>query len=103
MMADRPVEQQTLREIFANAEWMIRDLTEHLKQSFYPRIRSLAPLVATHDRPAERDDIPDSSVRTHVAALLSSDDYSQTIFQKLEVYLSAIEHRSQAALQTKSS
>jgi hypothetical protein len=100
-MAERPIEQLTLREMFANAEWLIRDLTEHLRQSFHPKSRALIELVRTFNVPAERDSISDGVVRSQVAALLASDEYSQALFQKLDRYLAAIEERSQTAISAK--
>lgn len=100
-MAERPIEQLTLREMFANAEWLIRDLTEHLRQSFHPKSRELIELVRTFNVPAERDAIADGVVRSQVAALLASDEYSQVLFQKLDRYLAAIEERSQTAISAK--
>jgi hypothetical protein len=100
-MAERPIEDLTLREMFSNAEWLIRDLTEHLQQSFYPRSRSLLDLVRTFNNPAELDAVPDGTVRSQVAALLGSDEYSQTLFQKLDRHLAAIEERSQTAISAK--
>src|SRR5882672_8848476 len=71
-MGERPIDQLTLRELFTNAEWLIRDLTEHLKQSFHPRSQALNELVRSYQVSEERDAITDSAVRTHAAALLSS-------------------------------
>lgn len=100
-MADRPIDQLTLRDMFSNTEWLIRDLNEHLKQSFHPKARALGDLVRSYKIPEERNAIADTAVRTHVAALFSSDDYSQTLIQKLDRYLTAIEERSQEALSSK--
>lgn len=101
-MSERPIEQLTLRDLFSNAEWLIRDLTEHLKRSFHPKSRSLDELVRSYKNPEERDAIADAAVRTHVAALFGSDDYSQTLIQKLDRHLTAIAERSQAAINSKS-
>jgi hypothetical protein len=100
-MGERPIDQLTLRELFTNAEWLIRDLSEHLKQSFHPRSQALNELVRSYQVSEERDAIADSAVRTHAAALLSSDDYSQTLIEKLDRYLAAIDERSQSAISGK--
>jgi hypothetical protein len=96
---ERPIEQLTLRDLFGNSEWLIRELSEHLEQSFLPRIRAVDQLVQSHSRPAERNEIPDSTVRSRVAAMLASDDFSQKLFSKLEAHLTAIDERSQRAVQ----
>ena len=100
-MSERPIEQLTLRELFTDAEWLIRDLSAHLTQSFHPKSAALDELVRSYQVPAERDAVADSSVRAHAATLLASDDYSQTLFQKLDRYLTAIEEKSQIAVSSK--
>jgi hypothetical protein len=100
-MAERPIEELTLREMFTNSESLVRDFIEHLNKSFHPKARALGELVRSYNIPAERDAIPDGSVRAHVSTLLASDDYSQAFFQKLDQYLQAIEERSQVAISGK--
>ncbi len=100
-MAERPIDQLTLRDLFTNAEWLIRDLSEHLRQSFQPKSKALDELVRSFQVPEERDAIADTAVRTHAAALLGSDDYSQTLMEKLDRYLAAIDERSHAAISGK--
>jgi hypothetical protein len=100
-MAEHPIEQLTLREMFTNAETLIRDLEDHLQHSFRPKARAVDEAVRTYDQPAERDAIPDSAIRHHVAALFSSDDYSESLIKKLDKYLAAIEERSQEAISSK--
>jgi hypothetical protein len=100
-MAERPIEELTLREMFTNSESLVRDLIEHLSKSFHPKSRALAELVRSSNVPAERDAVSDGSVRTHVSTLLASDDYSQAFFQKLDRYLQAIEDRSHEAINRK--
>ena len=101
MMAERPIDDLTLRELFTNTEWLIRDLTEHLQQSFRPKSQALDELVRSYQVPEERDAIADTAVRTHAAALLGSDDYSRTLVEQLECYLQAIDERSHAAVSGK--
>jgi hypothetical protein len=100
-MAEHPIDQLTLRDLFTNAEWLIRDLTEHLRQSFHPKSQALDELVRSFQVPEERDAIADTAVRTQTAALLESDEYSQTLFEKLDRYLTAIDERSHAAISGK--
>jgi len=97
-MAERPIDQLTLRDVFTNAESLMRDLVEHLDKSYHPRLRALDESVRSYNIPDEREAIPDSAIRTHVSTLLGSDDYSQAFFQKLDRYLQAIEERSQVAI-----
>lgn len=100
---ERPIEQLTLRGLFGNAEWLVRELNEHLEQSFLPRIRAVEQVVQSHAKPAERAEIPDSTVRSRMAAMLGSDDYSQKLFSQLENHLTAIDERSRQAVQSRES
>jgi len=100
-MADRSIEQLTLREMFTNAESLIRDLEDHLQNSFHPKSSAVEEKVRSHSIPSERDVIPDSTIRYHVAELLGSDDYSQLLIKKLDQYLAAIDERSRQAINTK--
>lgn len=97
-MAERAIDQLTLREMFSDAEGVVRDLSEHLHHNFHHKMRIVGGLVRSYKIPDERNSIADTAVRTEVAALLASDDYSQTLFQKLDRYLKAIEERSQSAI-----
>ena len=99
-MTERPIEQLTLRDMFTNAEWLLRDVVAHLNQAFRPKSRAVIELVQVR-LPEERDAIPDSTVRSQMATLLASDDYSQKLFQKLDSYLAAIDERAQGAITTK--
>src|SRR5258708_31000565 len=100
-MSERPIEQLTLREMFTNAESLLRDLVEHLDKSFHTKTRALGELVRSYNSPEERDAISDGAIRTQVSTLLGSDDYSQAFFQKLDRYLQAIADRSQMAISGK--
>lgn len=97
-MAERPIEQMTLRDLFGDAEWLLRELDEHLEQAFRPRVRAVEEVVRSHATPAERDEIPDSTVRSRMAALISSDDFSQQRISRLERLLHAIEEGGQRAI-----
>lgn len=98
-MDQRPIEQLTLRDLLSNAEWLVRETIQHLEQSFLPRARTAEDLVRSYNIPAERREISDSTVRSRMAALLGSDDYSQTMFSRLEQHLAAIDERAQRAIQ----
>ena len=100
-MPERPIAQLTLRDIFSETEWLIRELNEHLKQSFHPKARALGEMVRSYKVPDERNQIADNAVRIQAAAVIASDDYSQTLIQKLDRYLTAVEERSQEALSSK--
>ncbi|HTI50812.1 MAG TPA: hypothetical protein VL475_07670 [Planctomycetaceae bacterium] len=97
-MDERPIEQLTLRELFGGSERLVRELTEHLEQSFLPRLRAADDLVRSYNKPAERNEIPDTTVRSRIAALLGSDDFSQRLFTRLERHLTAIDDGAKRAV-----
>ena len=98
-MDDRPIEKLTLRELFTNAEGLVRELNEHLEQQFLPRLRAVDELVRSHAKPEERKEIADSTVRSRMAALLDSDDFSQKLYSRLERHLVAIDQGAAQAIQ----
>lgn len=100
-MDERPIEQMTLRDLFGSSDRLVRELTEHLEQSFLPRMRAAAEAVRSYNQAAERDEIPDSTVRSRIAALLASDDFSQHLFDRLERHLAAIDEGAKRAVSTR--
>jgi hypothetical protein len=109
-LAERPIDEMTLREKFTYSERLVRELIEHVEQSFLPKIAHLAELVAPEEEKTERkplaDAIPiaetktvaDADIRNQSAAILSSDDFSQTLFRKLDEVLAALDQGSRKAL-----
>ena len=89
-MAERPVAQLTLRELFTNAERLAREIIEHLEQGFIPKIHNLDRLVRAQEEGA--DEVLDVTVRNTAAAALSSDEFSQKLLARMNEYLVAIDN-----------
>ncbi|MCY2963961.1 MAG: hypothetical protein NT069_10005 [Planctomycetota bacterium] len=89
-MSERAIEDQSLRERMGHADQLLRELSEHLNQSFLPKLRAASDLVRSGSGSVERDDIADSTVRTAMSALIKSDNFTQTLIEKLDPYLSSI-------------
>ncbi len=87
-MSERAIEDQSLRERMGHADQLLRELSEHLNQSFLPKLRAASDLVRSGS--VERDDIADSTVRNAMSALIKSDNFTQTLIDKLDPYLSSI-------------
>ena len=100
-MAERPVDQLTLREMFTGAEALLRDLEDHLRNSFLTRFREIQELAGSYTQVELCESIPDRTIRHHVAELLGSDDYAESLIKKLDQYLAAIAVRSQEAIESK--
>lgn len=97
-MAERPVDQLTLREVVVLAEQLARELHLHLEQGFVPKLQALDRLVAAHSKPEDRNLVHDITVRNQSATVLQSDDFSQPLFKKLNEYFAAIEQGANRAL-----
>lgn len=97
-MAESPIEQLTLRELFKQSERLVREAIEHLEQSFAPKAHQLATFVGTQEGKLELTPATDVAIRNQAAAILASDDFSQTLYRKLDEYLAAIDQGARRAL-----
>ncbi|MGE3315282.1 MAG: hypothetical protein AB7O26_09210 [Planctomycetaceae bacterium] len=92
-MAGRPIQQQTLREMFVDAERLTRELIEHLDQGFLPKSHELERLVRPiNGEPPGLNDLEDVTVRTQVARLLESDTFTDQVYESLNQYCVAIDN-----------
>jgi hypothetical protein len=90
-MAERDVNNLTLRELFNSAERLTRELIEHLEQGFLFKSRSLARLVAATPGEPEYEQIEDLTIRNQVDDLLKSEDFTEQLYRRLEQYYRAID------------
>src|SRR5579863_4879366 len=91
-VAERPVQQLTLREMLIEAERLCREVAEHLDQGFIPRCHELSRLVRPiNGEPPDVRALEDVTVRTQAARILESETFTEAIFEKLCVYCSAID------------
>ena len=90
-MAERPVNQLTLREKFIGAERLTRELTEHLEQGFIPKVHELIRLVQPLRTGAFPSDVQDLTVRNHSAAVLESENYTDQLWEKLEAHCQGVQ------------
>jgi hypothetical protein len=93
-MAERPIGQMTLRELFIAAERHTRELVEHLDKNFVPKADAFARMLepragAATDLGESRAD--QTTVRRQAGQLVESDRYTAQVHAKLEEYLRAIE------------
>ena len=99
-MAERAVDQLTLRELFKDAERLTRELAEHVDQGFIPKSQALSRLVSPSPGDPEYDQIEDPTVRNQVVDVLKSEDFTKQLHDKLAQYYTAIEQSvSRIALQ----
>lgn len=87
-MADRPLDQMPLRELFVHAEHQARDLAEHLDLNFLPKLQALDELV---HKKGEGEEARDISVRNRASDVLESNQFTQQMLQKIHDCLNAID------------
>lgn len=89
-MAERTIEQLTLREMLFEAERLTREMNEHLQQGFLPKARDLRRLVKQQNANAEN--VKDITVRTNVARVLESEEFTRGLLEKMEEYFAGIDN-----------
>lgn len=87
-MAERPLEQMPLRELFVHIEHQARDLAEHLELNFLPKLQALDESVQPKN---ENQEVRDITVRNRAAQVLESDKFTLQMLQKMHDCLNAID------------
>lgn len=90
-MAERSLDNMPLRELFSNAERIVRELSDHLEKGVLPKLADLERALRSASEPGRRDELPDSSVRSQAANILSADDFTEKLCRQLDDYLKAID------------
>lgn len=92
---DRSPNEMTLREVFTSAERLTRELIEHLHQGFLPRTQELIRVVRRVEpaRPgsSEAAAVTDTTVRSHVARVCESDEFTEQLYDRLLKHSVAID------------
>ena len=90
-MADRTVEQLTLRELFTNSERLSRELVGHLEHGFLPQVQNLRRVSRAGLNAAESTQIEDVTVRNLVARVLEGEEFTNRLYKSLAGHLAAID------------
>jgi hypothetical protein len=91
-MVERSVQSLTLREQLGEAQRLIRELAEHLDQSFIPKCLDLTRLVRPiNGEPPDIRALEDVTVRTQAARILETETFTDKVFEELSEYCKAIE------------
>ena len=83
-MAKHSLEDMSLRDLVKNSERMTQELIDHLEQNFLPQVEELRQLVKS------QGNIADLTVRQQADKVLSSENYTAELFEKLNKHLGAI-------------
>lgn len=90
-MSEQALEDQSLRERLGHAEQLLRELTEHLSQSFLPTLKRAQDLLEANSG-EDAAEVADSTMRSVMSAVVKSDDFTQQLINSLDPYLRSIQH-----------
>ena len=90
-MSDPNPDQLSLRERIGQTETLVRELHEHLSQSFLPKVKSAREAILPSEGGATAEEVPDSTVRSLMADVLKSDEFTLALLKRLEPYLRSIQ------------
>jgi hypothetical protein len=76
-----------LVERFHKAEYLARELSEHLRQAFLPKLSELRHASKVSDV----TEVTDQAMLDRINAVLGAEDFASDIFEKLMMYLRSIE------------
>lgn len=94
---DESPEDFPLVERFHKAEYLARELSEHLRQAFLPRLSELRKASKVVDA----DVVTDQTMLDKSTALLTADDFALDIFERLILFLQSIERETKEIIGVK--
>ena len=86
----RSLSSMTLREKLSESERLTRELIHHLEHGFIPKAHALRRLAREANDPATADEITDVTIRTNVATVVETDDFTRTVSEQLTPVLQSI-------------
>lgn len=92
-VADNP-EQVPLAERFHAAEFLVRELSEHLQQAFLPKLSDLRSSSKIYDV----RQVTDQAMLDKMNAVLQADEFAANLFDKLARYLESIQKETRSLL-----
>lgn len=92
-MDDDP-ENFPLVERFHKAEYLARELSEHLRQAFLPKLSDLRHASKVFD-PVQ---VSDQEMLDKMIAVLNAEDFASDVFDKLISYLRSIEKETKVIM-----
>lgn len=87
-MAERPIQQQTLREQFTFAEQLTKELVDHVEHNLLPKIHDLRKLVQSELKGESTNE--DVTVRIHANNVFESLRFSDGVCDKMTAYFTSI-------------
>lgn len=87
---DENPDNMPLVERFHKAEYLTRELSEHLRQAFLPKLSELRHASKVMDV----NEVSDQEMLDRMRALLAAEDFANDVFGKLMKYLRSIEQET---------
>jgi len=81
------LEHLPLTERIRKAEYFARELSEHLRQSYLPRLAELRSSSKVFDPEL----VSDQQMLDRMLAVLQTDEFAQDVYQKLKLHLTSIQ------------
>ncbi len=88
---DFGIDKMTLQEKVKNTERLLRELIEHLERGFVPKLHALHKLAKVSRDMNQLEEIGDLTIRTHVAQVLESEKFTDSLYEKLAAFAEALE------------
>ena len=92
-MEENP-EKLPMVDRFHRAEHLIRELSEHLRQSLLPRLSELRQ----SGKVFEATEVSDQELLDRMQAVLQADEFARTLHQRLQLFLKSIEREADRIL-----
>jgi len=85
------IEGMTLQEKVKKSEVLVRELIEHLELGFLPKLKNLQKISRVGRSQSQLEEIADLTIRTHVSQMLDSEQFTESLFEKLSNLTTALE------------
>jgi len=85
------IEGMTLQEKVKKSEVLVREMIEHLELGFLPKLKKLQKISRVGRSQSQLEEIADLTIRTHVSQMLESEQFTESLFEKLSALTNALE------------
>ncbi|MBL8817110.1 MAG: hypothetical protein JNL58_13865 [Planctomyces sp.] len=87
-------ENLPLAERFHAADYLVRELSEHLQQAFLPKLSDLRSASKIYDV----KQVTDQAMLDKMTAVLEADEFAAKLFDKLSRYLESIQKETRTIM-----
>ncbi len=87
---NRAPEKLTLRDKCRDAARGVREVVDHLENSFLPKVHNLQKLARAREPSFDPSAIRDVTIRTHAATILEAEQYTAKLDEEFRKLLNAI-------------